>query len=70
MNSIEAKSIKKYKIIPEYFSNMSDIYRIHKKIKKSLMSMMKLILLIKASLAVTIGYQGHLDLILTKNIKN
>ena len=49
---------------------MSDIYRIHKKIKKNLMLMMKLIRLIKASLVVTIGYQGHLGLILTKNIKD
>ena len=34
------------------------------------MLMMKLIRLIKASLVVTIGYQGHLGLILTKNIKD
>ena len=69
MNSININT-QKYKIIPEYFSSMSDIYRIHKKIKKNLMLMMKLIRLIKASLVVTIGYQGHLGLILTKNIKD
>ena len=33
MNSIKIKT-QKYKIIPEYFSNMSDVYRIHKKIEK------------------------------------
>ena len=34
MNSININT-QKYKIIPEYFSSMSDIYRIHKKIKKN-----------------------------------